>query len=504
MIAQLLMLLLALWMPAQRWMAQVSGRVLDHEGKPLVNAQVTYTNVGQYTTGGAMANYGLQKGQVTDSTGTGRVYKTKTDKHGEFTIIGVSYGIYQVEIADPQGTRVYSGKKLVGDNTDPDVSNTLDVDLSTAPPPGMSAAGGGNLGGGKKTKEQLALVRQENANAVKLNRLIGELHDALAGQNWNEATGLLQQLLALDPNRWEFYQNLATIQSNMAQYQEAAQTYAKGVEIAEKTLVNGADAVQAKADISGMMIAEGDAYLRLNKFEDALALYSKAAALAPNPAMAYYHLCNAQADQGSAADAINACRQAIAADSTQLEFYQVLGRGQEHAGKPDAALETYAQGIELARKEIAAKPDSKLTKNVLGQILTAQGNLYASVRKYDRAIESFSESAKVSAYAALPYYNLCAMYYNISRMDEAAAACDQAISSDPAISDAYYIKAAALFGKGTLQNGKFTAPPETRDALNKYLQLAPFGSHAQIVREMLEKLDAPIAIEEKSTKRVRK
>ena len=89
-------------------------------------------------------------------------------------------------------------------------------------------------------------------------------------------------------------------------------------------------------------------------------------------------------------------------------------------------------------------------------------------------------------------------------MDEAAAACDQAISSDPAISDAYYIKAAALFGKATLQNGKFTAPPETRDTLNKYLQLAPFGSHAQIVREMLEKLDAPIATEEKSTKRIRK
>src|SRR5215472_1348344 len=317
--AHVLMLLLALWMPAQRWLAQVSGRVLDHEGKPLVSAQVTYTNVGQYTTGGAMANYGLQKGQVTDSTGTGRVYKTKTDKHGEFTIIGVSYGIYQVEITDPQGTSVYSGKKLVGDNTDQGVSNTLNVDLSTAPPPGMSAAGGGNIAGGKKTKEQLALVRQENANAVKLNRLIGELHDALAGQNWNQATDLLQQLLALDPNRWEFYQNLGTIQSNMARYQEAAQTYAGGVEIAQKTLVNAPDPVQAKAEISGMMIAEGDAYVRLNKLEDAQALYSKAAALAPNPAMAYYHLCSAQADQGRTGDAINACRQAIAADSTQLE-----------------------------------------------------------------------------------------------------------------------------------------------------------------------------------------
>jgi tetratricopeptide (TPR) repeat protein len=502
--AHVLILLLALWMPAQRWLAQVSGRILDHQAKPLANAQVVYTNVGQYTTGGSMTDYGLQKGQITDSAGTGRVYKTKTDKRGEFTIIGVSYGIYQVEITDPQGSRVYSGKKLVGDNTDKDVSNTLNIDLSTAPPPGMSPAGGSNLGGGKKTKEQLALVRQENANVAKLNRLIGELHNALAVQNWNEAMELLRQLLALDPNRWEFYQNLGTIQSNMARYEEAAQTYAKGVEIAQKTLVNAPDQVQARADISDMMISEGDAYLRFNKVDEALALYSKATALAPNPAMAYYHLCNAQADQGRATEAIEVCRQAIAADPTQLDFYQVLGRTQEHAGQPEAALETYAKGIELGRKDIAAKPDATLTKNVLGQILTAQGNLFASAGKYDRAIESFSESAKISAYAALPYYNLCAMYYNISRMDEAAAACDQAISADPAISDAYYLKAAALFGKGTLQNGKFTAPPGTREALNKYLQLAPFGSHAQIVREMLEKLDAPIETGEKSTKPVRK
>ena len=43
--------------------------------------------------------------------GTGRVYKVKTDKKGNFTLIGVDYGVYQIEVTAPDGSHVYSGKK---------------------------------------------------------------------------------------------------------------------------------------------------------------------------------------------------------------------------------------------------------------------------------------------------------------------------------------------------------------------------------------------------------
>ncbi|HEY6271141.1 MAG TPA: hypothetical protein VIX19_04000, partial [Terriglobales bacterium] len=53
--------------------------------------------------------------------------------------------------------------------------------------------------------------------------------------------------------------------------------------------------------------------------------------------------------------------------------------------------------------------------------------------------------------------------------------------------------ASALFGEAKLQDGKYTPPPpETRIALNKYLELSPFGPHAQLVRDMLDELDAPV------------
>lgn len=481
-------ILLVLLLPSQRWLATVSGHIRDHDGKPLAGAQITYTNVGQYTNGGAMDDgdaikSSMQGRSQINNTGNGRVYKTKTDKKGEFVILGMMFGVYDIEITDAEGKRVYSVKRLVGDNTDKDISNVLNVDLSTAPPPGEPTPTG------KMTKEQAALARHESGNSAKINRLNIDLRPALAAHDWDQATNLLQQLIALDPDRWEFYQNLGTIQSNTGKYQEAAQNFQKGIELARKGLENASDSAKLKTDISSMMISEGDALHRLDKLDDAMELYKQAAELAPQPAMAYFQACNAQSNRGTREVAIDLCSKAIAADPNQWEFYQVLAGDQSASGKSDDAIETYEKGAEVARKELAAKPDSALVKNGLGQMLNAEGNIYAQQSKYDLAIAAFAESAKNSAYAALPYFNLCATYYNEKRLDETVTACDQAIASDPTMSEAYYIKAAALFGKGKLAGGKYAPPEEARASLNKYLEFAPFGQHAQLVREMIDKLN---------------
>ena len=111
-----------------------------------------------------------------------------------------------------------------------------------------------------------------------------QFHSAMEVEDWPTATNLLQQLIALDANRWEFYQNLGTIQANQTHYQEAAQSFAKGVEVAEKLLPNAADPVQAETNIGDLLLAEGDCYNRLGKVEEAVALYDKAAGMSPHPA----------------------------------------------------------------------------------------------------------------------------------------------------------------------------------------------------------------------------
>jgi len=86
-------------------------------------------------------------------------------------------------------------------------------------------------------------------------------------------------------------------------------------------------------------------------------------------------------------------------------------------------------------------------------------------------------------------FNSCALLYNAGKTDEAIVACDKAIALDPGKADAYFIKGSALYGNGKIgPDGKYAVPPGTVDTLNKYLELAPDGGHAQDVHAMLDAL----------------
>jgi len=464
----------------QRWNAAVTGHILDREGKPMAGATVTLKHVGTVDRDGL---------RVTE--GTGQTYKIKTDKQGRFTLLGVLFGIYEVEVFARDGKRVYFGEKNIGDPNDKNVKaqNNLEIDLSKPESTRTDAGAETNLTGGKKTKEQMDLIRAENEHKANINRLIVELQSALDAKNWPHATDLLQQLIELDPNRWEFYQNLGTIQANQTHYREAVASFAKGVEVAEKLLPSVANPAQAKTYIGDMMLSEGDAYNRMGKLDEAVTMYAKAADISPKPGMAHFHACNALFNNGRTQQAVEECKQAIAADPDQWEFYQLLGGAQNALGKSDDALEAYEKGAEAAKKMLQQMPDSGRAKPGLGQILNAEGNLLVHMKKNDQAIQVFSQAAEMAAYPAMPYFNLCATYYNMRRTQEALAACDRAIASDPTMSDAYYIKASILFGEGRNEAGRYVVPTGTTESLNKYLQYAPFGEHASTVRSMIDRVN---------------
>jgi tetratricopeptide (TPR) repeat protein len=475
------LILFALLLPMQRFLASISGTILDREGNPLAGAEVVYTNVGTVD----YSSVGTGTPRITE--GSGKIYKVKTDKKGSFSVVGVEYGVYKIEITAADGTHVYSGKKSVGDNTDANSQNTLNVDLSAAMKGAAEPGGGTNLAGGKKTKEQLALIRQENAHAAKINKLMVQYHTAVGIEDWLNAISLIKELIALDPNRWEFYQNLGTLQSNQMQYAEAAQSYAKGVEVAQKVLANPADSDRALTTIGDMLLAEADCYDRMEKVDEAVVLYDKAAATYPHPFMAQYRACNALTNAGKYETAIEKCNNAVAEDPAQWGPYQVLGGIYTSLNKPQDALESYQKGVTAAQKILQGQPDPR-TKVGLGQMMNTEGHLLVQLKKYDEAIEIFSQAAESAAYPAMPYFNLCATYYNLKRSQEAVAACDHAIASDPTLADAYYIKGSILFGQGQLEHGKYAVPPGTTEALNKYLEYAPNGEHVRTVHDMIDQL----------------
>lgn len=473
------LILLALLLPMQRFLASVSGQILDREGNPMAGAEVVYTNVGT-----------VDRVATRIIEGTGKTYKTKTDKNGKFSLIGVEYGIYQIEITAPDGSHVYSGKKHVGDIQDKEVEaqNVLNVDLSSVYDGPAEPGGTTSLAAGKKTKEQQELIRQENARASQINKLMVQYHTAVGIEDWLNAISVIKKLIEVDPNRWEFYQNLGTLQSRQMQYAEAAETFAKGVEVAQKTLKNASDTDRAMTNIGDLLLAEADSYDRMEKVDEAVELYQKAAATYPHPFMAKYRACNALTNAGKYEAAIETCNQASAEDPAQWGPYQVLGGIYLAIDKPQDALESYQKGVAAAQKMLEGQTDAR-TKVGLGQMLNAEGNLLIKLKKYDEAIGIFSQAAESAPYAAMPYFNLCATYYNLKRSQEAVTACDRAIASDPTLADAYYIKGSILFGQGQLEHGKYAVPPGTTEALNKYLEYAPYGDHALAVRDMINQLN---------------
>ena len=283
-------------------------------------------------------------------------------------LVGLEFGVYEIEITGPDGSHVYSGRKTVGaSEDDASAQNILNVDLSTVTTGLVVPGGGTNLAAGKKTKEQLELIRQENSNAVKINRLIARYQATLELQYWPEATNVLQQLIALDPHRWEFYQNLGTLQANQMQYQEAVQSFAKGVEVAQKTLANPADTDRALTSIGDLLLAEANSYERLEKIEEAVALYDQAAAVYPHPFMAHFRACNALINNGKRDAAIEKCNQAIADDPTQWEPHQLLGGSFTAANKPKDALEAYEKGVAAAEKMLEATLTPERPRPVWGR-----------------------------------------------------------------------------------------------------------------------------------------
>lgn len=471
--------------------ATVSGQVLDREGHPLAKAEVSYKFIGtvdkqyQKTPGGLLENPKMvERG--------GRTFTTKTNSKGAFSITGLEYGVYEVKITGPDSALVYFGKKVVGDPGDQNSRNVLNVDLSAVyhgpAEPGESTS----IAGGKKSREQLELIRQENAHSARINRLVVRYHAELDLQDWPGAVAVLKELIALDAQRWEFYQNLGTLQANQGHYVEAVQSYTKGVEVARRTLANATDTDRALSNMGDLLLAQADVYERLGKPDEAVAAYDQAAATYPHPFMAHYRACNMLANNGRTEEAIDKCNQAIADDPARWEPFQTLGGIFSAANKPSDAIDAYSKGVAAARKATEAAAVSISARVGLGQMLNAEGNLLVQQKKYDEALPVFTEAAESSAYPAMPYFNLCATNYNLKRLPEALAACEHAIASDPGMADAYYIKAVILFGEGKVEKGRFVAPPGATEALNKYLEIDPSGPHAAGVREMINQLNQPV------------
>jgi tetratricopeptide (TPR) repeat protein len=193
----------------------------------------------------------------------------------------------------------------------------------------------------------------------------------------------------------------------------------------------------------------------------------------------------------------------IAMNPARWDYMQALGNAQLNLGKYDEAVASYEKAIPLAD---AAKNDPKSdpvkAKTAVGQMLSNEGTAYLKLKKNDKAIESYTKAAAMDPNPGTAYFNLCATQYNSGNTQGALAACDKAIAADPNRADAYFIKGSLMMGDSKQdKDGKLIAPPGTAEALNKYLELAPDGGHANDVKQMLAFIGAKIETTYKEKKK---
>jgi len=266
----------------------VEGKITQ-EGQPLANAQVVLT-----------------------ATDSGRTYKTKTDKSGAFSMVGIPRGDYNIEVQGEKGEKLFKRQTSIGNEQGgTSASAFLSIDV---PKGGMPA----DIAGPKLTKEQIAKIEADNKKIAGLNSLIKDSQNAIQAQDWPKAESSLNQLIAAAPesSRLDFYMYLGEAHARQSKFPDAAQSYDKGIKAAQEVVsgavpanekVNALTPAAAKAGMVRMLTGQANAYLKSQKQDEGIAALKKAAEIDPGNALAAYNLCGVEYTAAKVDDAKAAC-----------------------------------------------------------------------------------------------------------------------------------------------------------------------------------------------------
>lgn len=157
----------------------------------------------------------------------------------------------------------------------------------------------------------------------------------------------------------------------------------------------------------------------------------------------------------------------------------------------DSAVEAYQKALQLKLAANNAK-DPNATKTIAAYYNNL-AEAYSKAGKIDDAVKTYQQAAEADPTGAAQFYfNMGAVLTNAGKADQAIAAFDKCIAADPNKADAYYQKGVNLIGKATLQGSKTIAPPGTAEAFQKYLELQPTGPYADVAKQMLATIGAPV------------
>jgi tetratricopeptide (TPR) repeat protein len=153
----------------------------------------------------------------------------------------------------------------------------------------------------------------------------------------------------------------------------------------------------------------------------------------------------------------------------------------------DEQTATMTKGLDAYVKALALKPDDAAYHNNYALAL-------ARAKKYDDAQNELNKAAQLDpSSAGKYYYNLGAVLVNTGQTDPALAAFKKATEADPNYADAQFQYATVLSSKlTTTPKGEVVAPPGMKEALEKYLALAPTGPYAEASKALLQAISTTV------------
>src|SRR5260370_1140726 len=138
------------------------------------------------------------------------------------------------------------------------------------------------------SKGQAEASKEKNKQLLAENALITKYETARQDKNWQEAENILGQLIALNPDRWEYQKSLGDVQFNQGKYDEALATYEKTIPAAQGEDASKGNPAATKIAIAKMLTSQANSYLKLRKNEEALAAFTKPPARPPRPCAASF------------------------------------------------------------------------------------------------------------------------------------------------------------------------------------------------------------------------
>jgi tetratricopeptide (TPR) repeat protein len=308
MLSMFLVLLLGLSaVPIVAQVTGIHGACKDQEGKPITDGVVEIT-----------------------SAENGRKMSAKTDKNGEYHIIGLTPVTYDALLMR-QGKQADAVTKIpigVGDN--PTGHFDLKKDIGAKP------AG---------TTEDEHNKTQENASRRKikgLNASLAEVQDLDKAVNYDQAITILLEVTAAEPTKDLLWAYLADAYRGAKKYPEAIDAYQKALAINPTS----------GAYHNGL----ADAYAKAGQSDKAVAEYNAAAAAEPANAATYYFNEGAIfTNTGKVDEAIAAFDKTIQADPKKADAYywkgvNMIGKATLKGDKmvaPDGTADAFNKYLEL-------------------------------------------------------------------------------------------------------------------------------------------------------------